>query len=170
MVIENILNNNEYKLFFLKAILLGIDYGSNDNAEFYKTNIKNEISKIIIDKKEEIKYKSNIPKEENKYKLNIPKEEFILNINKQENIILNLEYQQRYYINLINKLSFNNYSFNYSKINILKHNLFLINQELEKNKLKLKKYKQINNIEEPKENLVNELEKTLGNLSNLFIN
>ena len=38
---ENILNNNEYKIYFLKAILLGIDYGTSSNASNYKKNIQN---------------------------------------------------------------------------------------------------------------------------------
>lgn len=178
MVIEKILNNDEYKLFFLKAILLGIDYGSSNNSDYYKRNIKNEIYKITEN--------NLLSKNDNIF------------ITKQENNILNLDYQQKYTINLIQRLSANNYGYNYSKINILKNNLLIINKELEKNKFILKKYKDIHNIVdkkeysykqtddiienrensykqsddimEKKENLVNELEKTLGNLSNLIIN
>jgi hypothetical protein len=192
MVIEKILNNHEYKLFFLKAILLGIDYGSSNNSDYYKRNIKNEIYKITEN--------NLLSKNDNIF------------ITKQENNILNLDYQQKYTINLIQRLSANNYGYNYSKINVLKNNLLIINKELEKNKFILKKYKethnivdkkenlykqnddlmgkrdnlykqnddlmenrdnlykQTNNVIDKKDNLVNELEKTLGNLSNLIIN
>ena len=160
MNIENILNNDDYKLIFLKAILLGINYGKSNNITYYIDNIEKEIN-IINEKKINKNYiKNNI-------------------IEKNENTILKLENQKNYIISLIQKLSLN-YSYNYSKINLLKNNLYLINNEIEKNKILLKKNKEVYEKQEKdkiilkknyekKENLVSELEKTLGSLSNMVI-
>lgn len=177
MRVENILNNNEYKLFFLRAILLGIDYGSSNNPNYYKKNIQNEIFKLLNFKS------NNTDSEKIEIKNNNIKNINNISLTKYENNILNLENQKKYVNNYIIKLSSNNYGFHYSKINILKNNLLIINQEIEKNKLLYKKYKEtnkqnrvnnsdyINNQKNTnKENLVVELEKTLGNLSSLFIN
>ena len=46
MNVENILNNDDYKLFFLKAILLGINYGKSSNVNYYIDNIEKEVNKI----------------------------------------------------------------------------------------------------------------------------
>ena len=172
MSIENILNNDEYKLIFLKAILLGINYGQSNNIEYYKENIQHEILKIH-DKKNIIVEKNNLAKNST--------------TDKFENIITRLDQQKNYTLNLINNLSTNNYGYNYSRINLLRTNLNLINREIAKNKLLLKKNKDLvekeakdkellnsiksNKVENKKtENLVGELEKTLGNLSSLLIN
>ena len=96
MNIENILNNNESKLLFLKTLILGINYGKSDNANYYLENITKEISKIPKDNKK-----------------------------------TNLENQRLYTINLIKSLS-KNYNYNYAKINILKHNLNILNNEIKK--------------------------------------
>lgn len=176
MTIENILNNKEYKIFFLRAILLGIDYGSSDKVEYYKKNIQNEIYNILKNNRNISNISNNIS--------NIPN-----NISKYENNIINLEFQKKNIQNSILKLSSNNYGYNYSRINILKNNLIYLNQEIEKNKLFLQKEKKTKNITtdsknesiynkntqkeyqyNSKDNLVSELEKTLGNLSNLIIN
>lgn len=160
MNVENILNNDDYKLIFLKAILLGINYGKSNNITYYIDNIEKEINKINDKKINKNSIKNNI-------------------IEKNENTILKLENQKNYIISLIQKLSLN-YGYNYSKINLLKNNLHLINIEIEKNKIVLKKNKELyekqekNKITlkqkyEKKENLVGELEKTLGSLSNMVI-
>lgn len=166
MSIENILNNDEYKLTFLKAILLGINYGQSNNIEYYKENIQHEIFKI----------------HEKKTAINIKSKNSVCD--KFENIITGLEQQKNYTLNSINNLS-NNYGYNYPKINLLKANLTLINREIIKNKLILKKNKDLiekeikdardkellNPIKLNKnENFVGELEKTLGSLSSLLIN
>lgn len=167
MNLENLLNNDSNKLLFLKAIMLGITYGSSDKKNYYIENIENEIKKINnkINKNDVIN---------------------INNINSQkiEQKIIFLENQKKNIFKIITQLSSNNYGFNYSRINILKSNLDLINNEIEKNKLLIKKQnqnqtknnkKENNNqnnnqpINNKKENLVGELEKTLSNLSNLFI-
>jgi hypothetical protein len=189
MEFENVLNNDDYKIFFLKAILLGIKYGQSNNPEYYINSIQQEITRT------------------NNKKINLANEKKVLKnsiIEKTENTLLQLENQKNYTVSLINKLSSNNYGFNYSRINLLKSNLLFINKEIEKNKLILKKNKELvekkenldKQIKEPpknifkkiyeqkdllkkdekpiiykeqKDNLVGELEKTLGNLSNLII-
>jgi hypothetical protein len=182
MNIENILNNDEYKLIFLKAILLGINYGQSNNIEYYKENIQHEILKIH-EKKKIIVEKTNLAKNSI--------------IDKFENIIDKLDQQKNYTLNLINNLSTNNYGYNYSRINLLRTNLSLINREIAKNKLILKKNKDLiekeiknakdkellnpiksnkdfkfskDDISKKNENFVGELEKTLGSLSSLLIN
>ena len=45
---ENILNNNDYKLIFLKAILLGINYGKSNNVNYYIQSIESEINNINV--------------------------------------------------------------------------------------------------------------------------
>lgn len=141
MNLENILNNNQNKLFFLKAILLGINYGKSKNYEEYITIIEKEIKKI--NEKKELK-----------------------NMDKIENRLVLLDNQKKYTISLIKQLGSQNYRFNYSKINLLRNNLIILEKEIEKNKLILKKNEDENL---PKENLVGELEKTLGSLSNMLI-
>lgn len=187
MNVENILNNKECKLIFLKAIILGINYGKSDKVNYYLENIEKEILKIKekneMHEDEIIKKHVNI----NEYQ---PKQHPSTNDNqilkKSENIILQLENQKKYTINLIQTLSSKNYAYNYSKINLLKNNLLLINYEIDKNKIIVKK---INDqypqplpislpiplpksiLKKPQENtvLVKELEKTLSNLSNMLI-
>jgi hypothetical protein len=46
MNLESIIENNEQKIIFLKAIILGINYGKSDNADIYRHNILNEIKKL----------------------------------------------------------------------------------------------------------------------------
>ena len=186
MSIENILNNDEYKIIFLKAILLGINYGQSNNINYYKENIQNEILKINEKKNTIIIKNTNSA------------------CDKFENIIASLEKQKNYTLNMINNLSNNNYGYNYSRINLLRSNLTLINKEIIKNKLLLKKNKDLiekdrdnkspeklflcglgeirsiirendstksnkDILPKKNENFVGELEKTLGSLSNLLI-
>jgi hypothetical protein len=138
MSIENILNNNEYKSIFLKAILLGINYGKSNNVNYYINNIEKEILEL-----------NEVIKNENKLnklnKLNEIKLNSFKVLEKYEKNILILENQKKYTFGLIQTLSVNNYSYNYSKINLLKNNLIIINNEIEKNKILLKKNKDIIN-------------------------
>jgi hypothetical protein len=184
MSIENILNNEEYKKIFLKAILLGITYGKSNNSEYYKESIEKELKKTVITPSISQPNSNTLYTEPSKYERNIEM----------------LEKQKQNIINMVKSLSANNYGYNYSKINILKNNLIIIQQEIEKNKIFIineQKKKnppqksinllhpvqvnQINNIknlnrnikptqEIKKTNLSSELEKTLGSLSNLLIN
>ena len=79
MSIENILNNKECKLIFLKAIVLGINYGKSENANYYLESIEKEILKINVINEEPIiiEKKNDI-------------------IQKYDNIILNLNNQKKY--------------------------------------------------------------------------
>ena len=43
---NNILNNDENKEIFLKAIILGINYGKSMNANYYLENIEKELLKL----------------------------------------------------------------------------------------------------------------------------
>jgi hypothetical protein len=171
--IENILNNTENKLIFLKAILLGISYGKSTNCNFYIQTINNEINNISNNNSPELK---NCIENIKKYELNI------IELENKKNIILSN----------IKKLTSNNYAYNHSRINILKLNLNQINIEINKIKYYLFKANELKNkldknqisikdkknklsnrhsisVINNKNNLVNELEQTLDNLSNLFI-
>jgi len=149
MNFETVIGNDEQKIVFLKAIILGINYGRSDNADVYKQNITNEIrklnEKINSSKKDNgISKDNNIGKNENIEKNS--------NIEKYENNILNLENQKVYIINSINNLTASNYRYNYSKINLLKSNLINIEKEIEKNKINILKYKEKIKIQTKSEN------------------
>ena len=133
MNLENVLNNDHNKLIFLKAIMLGITYGSSDKKNYYIENIENEIKKIV-DKMNNVN---------NKIDNTLSSQKNILT-QKTEQKILFLENKKISILSLINQLSSNNYGFNYSRINLLKTNLTLLNAEIEKNKLIIKKYKEEN--------------------------
>ena len=193
MNLHNILDNDENKLIFLKAIMLGINYGKSDRYNYYIENIEREINKILnnkmIERKiDERKIGERINKIEEKDKIiEVESKNTILEKN-----ILVLENQKKYILSLIQKLSLSHYGYNYSRINLLKGNLVYLNNEIEKKRILIKKYndekkkniirdssKNINNqniytrktvIPEKKENLINELERTLGGLSSLLIN
>jgi len=170
--LNNILNNNEQKIIFLKAILLGIKYGKSENYQMYIDTINNEIEKINNELLNNNNNKNNIKNE---------------TIKKFENHLLELENKKSVLLSNIQKLSSNNYSFNYSRINILKTTLNQLNFDIEKTKyqlLKIKETKDNKDVKEKKYNnknikninknnnnntLVNELEQTLGNLSNMFM-
>ena len=189
MNLENILNNDDNKLIFLKAVMLGINYGKSENSAYYIENIEREIKKISNKREMEELNKNN--KVFDKYEKNL----------------LFLDSQKNHTLNMIHKLSSNNYGYNYSKINLLKTNLNLIMIEIEKNKVAIKKnqenikdkvsqntpstikplkpIKQSNNSinnnsnnnsnnnttkkHEENNSMVGELEKTLINLSKLII-
>ena len=158
MNINNILNDSHSKIFFLKAILLGINYGQDKHSELYKKTIENELFNLtnITEKNKEIN------KEQNK------------EINKEyTNKLIHLNNEKKYIMSYILKLS-KNYGFNYSRINILKNSLLLLNKDIEKTVKLLENYN--NKENQYKENisitdvkLNNELEETLENLSNLMI-
>jgi hypothetical protein len=181
MNLENVLNNDDNKLIFLKAIMLGINYGSSDKKNYYRENIESEIKKIV----------DKMNNANNKINNNLSSQKNILK-QKTEQKILFLENQRKSILSLINQLSSNNYGFNYSRINLLKTNLTLLNVEIEKNRLIINKEENISQNAEKKikpisknikalqstvqkthqnkENLIGELEKTLGSLSNMIIN
>ena len=122
MKIEEILKENNNKIFFLKAILLGIKYGESKNNNFYKENIKNEI--MNLQKNKPGSNSVNINNIEDNFK----------NISKK---IVELENLRNNIIKNINNLSYNNYNNNYLKINSLRNNLLNINNEIENLRNKL---------------------------------
>jgi hypothetical protein len=129
MSLDIILNNKDYRLIFLKAIILGINYGKSPNVNYYLENIEREINKSNIE---------NNPIENNPIEKNIKfleKNNENLILEKYNNIIINLENQKKYILNYIQVLS-KNYRLNHSKINLLRNNLFILNQEINKNILK----------------------------------
>lgn len=118
MKLENIIENNQNKILFLKAILLGIKYGKNENSEYYEQSIINEIQKTVNN---DSKYTDNLV---NKIDTKINKGKIIKNISDLENFRNNI-------IKNINNLSYNNYNNNYVKINYLRVQLMSLNKELD---------------------------------------
>ena len=168
MSLNNVIENPEYKLLFLKAIKLGIMYGQSTNSNFYKEKIDSEINSLIFSKNTE--------------EIESVKGEHIQgnnNSNKNDVIIMNLENQKNIIIKNIQNLS-NNYSLNYSKIIFLKNSLVSTMKEIQKHK-ELNKNNNSSpvikkNITEIKkkdiqqnENLTNELQDTLNKISSLII-
>jgi hypothetical protein len=133
MSVENIFNDDNYKLIFLKAILLGINYGKSEKVSYYQDNIQKEIDKIKLNE-DDIKISL-----EKKAKVIHKSQQFQQNINR-------LEDQKKYILNLIQVLSSKNYAYNYSKINILKNNLIYVNQEISKNKSEITKEMKMSKI------------------------
>ena len=168
MSLNNVIENPEYKLLFLKAIKLGIMYGESDRSNFYKEKIDTEINSIIFSKNTE---QIQSVKEENIQDTD--------NSKRNDLIIMNLENQKNIIIRNIQNLS-NNYSLNYSKINFLKNSLVSTMKEIEKHK-ELNKNNNSSplikkNITEIKkkdvqqtENLTSELQDTLNKISSLII-
>ena len=118
MKIENLIENNQHKILFLKAILLGIKYGRMENNEYYEQSIINEIQKIVNNDE---KYTDNLV---NKIDTKINKGKILKNINDLENLRNNI-------IKNINNLSYNNYNNNYVRINYLRVHLLSLNKELD---------------------------------------
>jgi hypothetical protein len=170
MSLNDIIENEETKLIFLKAIKLGMKYAESDKASFYKEKVDNEIS-ILMNKessKEVVPVKS------------------ITNtmIDRYENNIVQLEKTKNIIVNNIQMLSNNNYGYNHSKINLLKTNLVTVMKEIEKNKLLISDSMKSENKSEvkkkniievkrkevvPEQNLTTELQNTFEKLSNLII-
>jgi hypothetical protein len=178
MSLNNVIENPEYKLLFLKAIKLGIMYGESDKSNFYKEKIDSEINSIIFSKNTQsqpVVKQDNIQQSDNSN----TNTNTNTNTNKNDVIIMNLENQRNIIIRNIQNLS-NNYSLNYSKINFLKNSLVTTMKEIEKHKeLNRNNSSPIikKNITEIKkkdtqqnENLTNELQDTLNKISSLIIN
>jgi len=162
--VEKVVSNDEQKLIFLKAIILGINYGRSSNAEQYRKNIEDEIiklaKKINFDNLELQKsfnsfnnFNNQSPlMESNKNESDIIFSKKSKTLEKYENIIATLENQKNNTVALINSLSSNNYGFNYSRINLLKSNLSFIFRELEKNKVIILKLKETENVGQTNQN------------------
>jgi len=218
MNVEKIITNDEFKIVFLKAIILGINYGEKEEAEKYKNSIENEIiitteklnnskennteisnenkkidtdmhrgfdqdlNKNVIQNQvfhkiqtEEVlndfqhlseplpaeilintsnnqakniennispninqqSYKDQVYSNNNNIPSNPAINHSIYLINKHENDIQNLENQKNSIFYLIESLSKTNYTFNYSKINLLRNSLSSINQEINRHHISI---------------------------------
>ena len=124
MKIENLIENNQHKILFLKAILLGIKYGKNENNEYYEQSIINEIQKTVNN---DSKYTDNLV---NKIDNKINKGKILKSINDLENLRNNI-------IKNINNLSYNNYNNNYVRINFLRVQLVSLNKEIDQLNIQL---------------------------------
>lgn len=132
MKIDEILKDNENKIIFLKAILLGIKYGKSDKSDIYKQNIENEIKNNLnntTEIKSEIITKMKL-EDNNENKFNYIIRNLTRNIIELENVKNNIM------IN-INNLGYNNYNANYTKINSLRNNLSKITNEIENKRINL---------------------------------
>ena len=170
MSLNDIIENEETKLIFLKAIKLGMKYAESDKASFYKEKVDAEIS-ILMNKESP---KEFVPVKSNTNTM----------IERYENNIVQLEKTKNIIVNNIQMLSNNNYGYNHSKINLLKTNLVTVMKEIEKNKLLISDSMKSENKSEvkkkniievkrkdvvPEQNLTMELQKTFEKLSNLII-
>ena len=157
MKIEEILKNNENKIIFLKAVLLGIKYGESDKSEIYKKNIENDIFSLS----NEIENKDSNSKNNNNKELNnkeIKNDKEIINnkMTESEKInfviknltknIIDLENVRNNIISNVTNLSYNINNNNYSKINSLRNNLNKINLEIENKRLNLLKFIEDKNL------------------------
>ena len=127
--VEKVVSNDEQKLIFLKAIILGINYGKSNNSEQYRKNIEDEIyklaKKINSEKIDLVNNSPQIPNHTQNQNQKIdtqthtqtqsikPVDKISRTIEKYENIIITLENQKNNTVSLINSLSSNNYGFNY---------------------------------------------------------
>ena len=182
MKIEEILNDNENKILFLKAILLGIKYGKSNNSDSYKQNIENE---IILLNKEYNEIKNNLNnsiqmkeqikeelKEEVKNEVN-PEIKYVNNNENKFNYIIRnltrniieLENVKNNIMININNLSYNNYNTNYSKINSLRNNLNKITNEIENKRINLLKLIDDKNLNNSKINNFKTKNKIFNNKS-----
>jgi hypothetical protein len=155
MSLQDILNNKDYKIIFLRAILLGMKYSEGNNPNFYKNNIKNELDKLISENKSNNNDTNsnndtiinnnytitNNTKTDNEYNIKNKNDNMLIKIlEKYEKNIINLENKKNYLISYIKSLKSKNYSHNFSRINLLNNNLELINKEIEKYIFILKKH------------------------------
>lgn len=155
MNLESVIENNEQKIIFLKAIILGINYGKTDNADIYRNNILNEIKKLnekininkkILNNSLDNGFRESLLTQKSEEVIKVKQSSILESTEKYDTNILNLEKQKSYTINLINNLTASNYQYNYSKINLLKSNLINIDKEIEKNKINILKHKEKNNF------------------------
>ena len=124
MSLNNVIENSEYKLLFLKAINLGIMYGESKKSNFYKEKINNEINSIILSNINKNTLNNKESEELNKVQKNdsnedVNKVENTNSLNKVEDFkkedkikkydlnILNLENQKNIILQKINNLSIN---------------------------------------------------------------
>lgn len=146
--VPDILKEKSNRLFFLKAILLGIQYGESDKAIFHKKTIQSEIDKL-----ENPSLSSSISNGLNQPF--IPQEKTEYTIKKYEDILHILDVRRVNLLSQISNLSSTSYSkmlsfqqnqANQLKMNQLKIQFMVTNKEIEKFTLLLQSVKKLNKI------------------------
>ncbi len=159
--IPDILKEKSNKLFFLKAILLGIQYGQSDNSKNYIDMISSEISTLENNNQNSLKNNSlssvspnilmsdiknnDINEKKSSIQLNnqllIQNEKLMNSIQKYEEIISSVENQKLQLqstiqnitnLNYRQTLSRNNQVQNMQQINLLKAQIMILNKQIEK--------------------------------------
>ncbi len=144
--VPDILKEKSNRLFFLKAILLGIQYGESDKASFHKKTIQSEIDKL-----ENPSLSSSI--QSNIHQPHIPQEKTEFTIKKYEDILHILDVRRVNILSQITNLSSTSYSkmltfqqnqANQQRMNQLKMQFMVTNKEIEKFTLLLQSVKKLN--------------------------
>lgn len=148
--VPDILKEKSNRLFFLKAILLGIQYGESDKATFHKKTIQSEIDKL-----ENPSLSSSISNGLNQPF--IPQEKTEFTIKKYEDILHILDVRRVNLLSQISNLSSTSYSkmlsfqqnqANQLKMNQLKMQFMVTNKEIEKFTLLLQSVKKLNKTQQ----------------------
>ncbi len=144
--VPDILKEKSNRLFFLKAILLGIQYGESDKALFHKKTIQSEIDKL-----ENPSLSSSI--QPGIHQPQIPQEKTEYTIKKYEDILHILDVRRVNILSQITNLSSTSYSkmltfqqnqVNQQRMNQLKMQFMVTNKEIEKFTLLLQSVKKLN--------------------------
>ncbi len=145
--VPEILKEKSSRLFFLKAILLGIQYSESGKGHIYKKTLNDEINKledrVIPDNDESPNKKINLQEFQQKTESTITQ---------YENILHNLDVQRVNLSSQMANISSNNYSKtlsfqqnqqNIAKITKLRTSILIINKEIEKYTLLLNNLKRL---------------------------
>jgi hypothetical protein len=144
--VPDILKEKSNRLFFLKAILLGIQYGESDKSSFHKKTIQSEIDKL-----ENPSLSSSI--QSGLHQPQIPQEKTEFTIKKYEDILHILDVRRVNILSQITNLSSTSYSkmlsfqqnqANQQRMNQLKMQFMVTNKEIEKFTLLLQSVKKLN--------------------------
>ena len=144
--VPDILKEKSNRLFFLKAILLGIQYGESEKSLFHKKTIQSEIDKL-----ENPSLSSSFQPGVNQPQ--IPQEKTEFTIKKYEDILHILDVRRVNILSQITNLSSTSYSkmlsfqqnqANQQKMNQLKMQFMVTNKEIEKFTLLLQSVKKLN--------------------------
>lgn len=144
--VPDILKEKSNRLFFLKAILLGIQYGESEKASFHKKTIQSEIDKLENPSLSGGLNQPFIPQEKTEY-----------TIKKYEDILHILDVRRVNLLSQISNLSSNSYSkmlsfqqnqVNQQKMNQLKMQFMVTNKEIEKFTLLLQSVKKLNKTQQ----------------------
>ncbi len=144
--VPDILKEKSNRLFFLKAILLGIQYGESDKSSFHKKTIQSEIDKL-----ENPSLSSSI--QSGLHQPQIPQEKTEFTIKKYEDILHILDVRRVNILSQITNLSSTSYSkmltfqqnqVNQQRMNQLKMQFMVTNKEIEKFTLLLQSVKKLN--------------------------